>query len=352
MNNLERRLAVLLIEDSETDAQLVLHRITTAGYQARYERVENAEQLARALQDTPWDVVLSDHALPEFDAAEALFLLQRTGIDLPFIVVSGAIGEETAVALMKAGAHDYVMKTNLARLIPAIEREIVEARVRRERNDAEEKVRASLREKELMLKEIHHRVKNNLQIICSLLNLQQQRILQPKMRELFSASQQRIRSMALVHEKIYHSSNLANIDFGEYVKSLSTELLRLDRRPGLTISSEITGISLGVDQAVPCGLILNELLTNSLKHAFPDGQRGEISVSMKHEAPGTYVLLVQDNGVGFPADFNMRKADTLGLQIIRSLVDQLGGTYEARNSGGVMTAVRFPAGAQGPVVAG
>jgi two-component sensor histidine kinase len=337
-----RCLNVLLVEDSESDARLILHRIAQAGYQTMNERVENAEQLAQALKEGSWDVVLSDHSLPEFNAAEALLILQRSGMDLPFIVVSGAIGEETAVRLMKAGAHDYIMKTNLARLVPAIEREIEEAGVRREKSEAEEKVRASLREKEVMLKEIHHRVKNNLQIMTSLLNLQQHRIADTGIRELFAATQRRIRSMALVHEKLYHSSDLAVIAMEDYVHAIAEELLRAVGKPGVVISSAKTDVSMGVDHAIPCGLILNELLTNSLMHGFPDGRTGEIAVSVTREGPDVYLLVVRDNGVGFPATFDMKLSDTLGLLIIRSLVDQLDGSYETVNNGGAMTVVRFP----------
>ena len=338
-----RCLNVLLVEDSESDARLILQRIAQAGYRTVHERVENAEQLARTLKEGQWNVVLSDHSLPEFNAADALLMLQRSGMDLPFIVVSGAIGEETAVALMKAGAHDYVMKTNLARLVPAIEREIEEARVRREKLEAEEKVRTSLREKEIMLKEIHHRVKNNLQIMTSILNLQQHRIADTGMQELFAAAQRRIRSMALVHENLYHSSDLAAIAMEDYVRSIAEELLRAVGKPDVVIIPTITDVYMGVDHAIPCGLILNELLTNSLKHGFPGGRAGEIAISVTLEKPDAYMLVVRDDGVGFPTTFDMKHPDTLGMQIIGSLVEQLEGSIETMNDGGAMTVVRFPA---------
>jgi two-component sensor histidine kinase len=345
-----RSLAVLMIEDSERDALLLLHHLEISEYRIVSERIETAEELTNSLRRTTWDVVLSDFSLPGFDAAEALSILMTSGLDTPFIIVSGAIGEETAVALMKAGAHDYIMKSNLARLLPAIEREIAEALVRKERIVAEEKIRLSLREKEIMLKEIHHRVKNNLQIICSLLHLQQEKIPGAEMQQLFLETQQRVRSMALVHDKLYNSPSLARIDFGDYVRSMSNELLRSYVKPGIVISTDIINISFGVDTAIPCGLIVNELLSNALKHGFPDSRAGNIQVSVKYEKPEDYVLTVSDDGIGFPPEFNVQNTDTLGTQIVCSLVSQLNGTCQMENRGGAMTIIQFsvPARAERP----
>jgi|WetSurMetagenome_2_1015567.scaffolds.fasta_scaffold220632_1 two-component sensor histidine kinase/CheY-like chemotaxis protein len=340
-HTMNHSLAVLIIEDSEQDALLIAHHIEESGYRLTSARVETAEEMAKSLQKDAWDVVLSDYSLPEFDAAEALALLQQSDVDLPFIIVSGAIGEETAVALMRAGAHDYVLKTNLARLVPVIERAIAETHVRRERNAAEEMIRLSLKEKEVMLKEIHHRVKNNLQIICSLLYLQMGRLRDPEMQLLFLETQQRVRSMALVHDKLYASPSLASIDFNCYVQSMSADLLRAFAMHRVTLSTDITDVSLGVDTAVPCGLILNELLSNSLRHAFPDSNAGHIHVSVTCEVPGEYTLEVRDNGVGYPAGFDLRRSGSPGSQIICSLVNQLDGTYSTENKNGAVTTIRF-----------
>ena len=341
MDDAHRNLSVLMIEDSEGDALLILDQIESCGYHAVSERIESADELTKALERKRWDVILSDYSLPAFDTAEALALVQRSGNDIPFIIVSGGIGEEAAVALMKAGAHDYVMKTHLARLVPAIEREIAEAQIRRERVAAEERIRLSLREKELMLKEIHHRVKNNLQVICSILHLQQDKIDNTEMVQLFLETQHRVRSMALVHDKLYQSPSLATIDFSDYVQSLSTELLRTFWKPGVSISTDITDISFGVDTAIPCGLIVNELITNSLKHGFPDGRAGHVYIGIQDSPPGEYTLTVKDDGVGFPPEFDMHKSTSMGTLVICSLVDQLDGTSETTNQEGALTTIRF-----------
>ena len=139
-------LRVLLVEDSESDAALIVRHLNMAGYEVSQERVESAGQMRAALEEPDWDIVIADYKLPEFDAPAALAILQQTGLDLPFIVVSGQIGEETAVALMRAGAHDYLMKDHLARLAPVVERELGEARMRRERRRGQEQLRLSVEE--------------------------------------------------------------------------------------------------------------------------------------------------------------------------------------------------------------
>src|SRR3990172_2235417 len=147
-------LAVLMVEDSESDAQLIIRLLKKAGYDVVSEQVETAEQMRAAWGKGAWDIVISDYSLPQFDGRAALTLLRETGQDIPFIVVSGAIGEETAAAMMKAGAHDYLLKGNLARLAPAVERELAQAETRRERTRAEQ----ALREREHRLSSIYDTV--------------------------------------------------------------------------------------------------------------------------------------------------------------------------------------------------
>jgi PAS domain S-box-containing protein len=136
-------LRVLIVEDSEDDALLVMHELRRGGYNPGFERVETGEAMAAALGKQNWELVIADYVLPSFSGLDALRILQKTGLDLPFIIVSGTIGEETAAEAMKAGAHDYIMKNNLKRLIPAVERELKEAKIRRERKDVEQELRTS-----------------------------------------------------------------------------------------------------------------------------------------------------------------------------------------------------------------
>ena len=204
-----------------------------------------------------------------------------------------------------------------------------------ERKRAEEQIKASLQEKEVLLKEIHHRVKNNLQVISSLLYLQSKNIQDRKTLGMFQDSQYRVRSMALVHERLYQSQDLARVDFAEYVRSLAKYLFRSYGVNTNIIRLKINSddVSLGVDTAIPCGLIINELVSNSLKHAFPEGRTGEIHIELR-DGEGQFRLVASDDGVGFPKDLDFRNTKTLGLQLVNTLVEQLKGTIELDRSGG------------------
>jgi PAS domain S-box-containing protein len=207
---------------------------------------------------------------------------------------------------------------------------------------ADELIRTTLKERETLLKEIHHRVKNNMQVISSLLSLQAAQATEPETIDMFSESQRRIRSMALIHEKLYRSGSLAEIDFGDYVESLVGELLRMYNVPlgAITTTVEIENVQLGVDAAIPCALIINELVSNSLKYAFPDGRTGGVTVALKRENEA-YTLTVADDGVGFPPDVDFRATDSLGMQLVVTLVNQLEGTIELNRENGTAFVISF-----------
>ena len=194
------------------------------------------------------------------------------------------------------------------------------------------------------MKEIHHRVKNNMQVISSLIKLQSSYIKDQKYIEIFKESQNRIKAMALIHEKLYQSKDLVNIDFPEYVKNLVNGLIRSYRSGANTIGlkAEISDVDIGVDSAMPCGLIINELVSNSLKHAFPEGEGGEIKITMRSVNGSEIELIVSDNGVGFPEDIDFRKTDSLGLQLVSTLAEgQLHGTVELKSDKGTEFKIRF-----------
>ena len=210
--------------------------MTSAGYEVSSERVVNDRQMLAALAKQPWDLIIADYRLPDFDAPAALSLLHESGRDIPFIVVSGALGEELAVAIMRAGAQDYLLKADLARLAPAVEREIGDARTRRGRDLAERALNESeerftvqgaaldrqtelLQQRETMLREIHHRVKNNMQVMSSLLSLQSRAASNPETSRMLEENQNRIQSMALLHELLYQSEDLAVVDFPKYLST-------------------------------------------------------------------------------------------------------------------------------------
>ncbi len=208
----------------------------------------------------------------------------------------------------------------------------------------EAKLRSALREKDVLLREIHHRVKNNLQVISSLLNLQALTVASVEARNRLEESQGRIQSMALVHQLLYRSKDLSHIDLLEYVQDLVQRLSQAyggePDRP-IEISVDVPNIRLDIDRAIPCGLIVNELVTNSFKHAFPGQRRGRIWVRLAQEG-GELALDVRDDGVGMPPDFDLEAAQTLGLQIVRTLAHQLNGRVELADRDGTIVRVVFP----------
>jgi len=215
-----------------------------------------------------------------------------------------------------------------------------------ERKKAELELKASLKEKELLLKEVHHRVKNNMQIISSLLNLQSAQAHNQTLRELLQESRNRVRSMALIHEKLYRSHDLAHINFSEYLKSLIESLFKSVKKRGVTYSIDSREAFLEIDQAIPCGLIINELISNTLKHAFPEGKTGKVCVSFSVSDDGKANLSVKDNGIGLPSGFSEISSDTLGLQLVSDLAYQLGGAVTINKDNGkrvgTVVTVEFP----------
>ncbi|MFQ6039075.1 MAG: PAS domain S-box protein, partial [Candidatus Aminicenantales bacterium] len=214
-----------------------------------------------------------------------------------------------------------------------------------ERKRAEDILRTSLEEKEVLLREIHHRVKNNMQIISSLLRLQARTIKDPRMQEMFKESQNRIRSMALIHEKLYQTEDLTRINFAQYIRSLTVHLFHTYKvNPNIVrINTRVDDIFLDINRAIPCGLVVNELVSNSLKHAFPDGRKGEIRILLTREKRKKVRLVVGDNGVGLPQEVDHRDPRTLGLQLVYDLVRQLDGKIRLDRTKGSTFVITFQA---------
>jgi PAS domain S-box-containing protein len=212
-----------------------------------------------------------------------------------------------------------------------------------ERKQALEQIKTSLHEKEVLLKEIHHRVKNNMQVITSLLSLQSKTIGDGPALAVFRDSQNRVKSMALIHETLYQSKDLSRINFAEYLQKLVAHVSRSYRiRPdAVKINVRVDDISLPIDTAVPCGLIINELASNSLKYAFPADNKGEINITFDR-ADAHFVLRVSDTGIGLPADFDPEKGRSLGMKLVRMLTTQLCGEIECSNGVGTTFEITFP----------
>ncbi|MDP2729977.1 MAG: histidine kinase dimerization/phosphoacceptor domain -containing protein [Dehalococcoidales bacterium] len=244
-------------------------------------------------------------------------------------------------------AHD-VLEARVAERTAELRRSntLIEEEIE-ERKRAEKVVKASLREKEALLKEIHHRVKNNLQIVRSMLNLQLSQVRDPEAEEMFKESHNRVYAMALIHEKLYQSESLARIDFSEYIQSLIANLFLSYGVSGIIKPRiSVENVSFDVDSAIPCALIINELVSNALKHAFPASKRtdgtGEVCIDLRRSQKG-YRLTVSDNGIGLPEGFEVQDSKSLGLNLVSALAKQLNGTLRIAENGQTRFIVEFAA---------
>ncbi|MBD3883881.1 PAS domain S-box protein [Phormidium tenue FACHB-886] len=292
-------------------------------------------------------IQLADIVNRPFWEARWWTISEATQTQLKAAIAQAAAGEFVRYEVNVRGAGETVATIDFS-LKPlkdetgAVVLLIPEGRDISDRKQAEQ-AKASLEEKEVLLQEIHHRVKNNLQIISSLLNLQSKYIKDPATLEVFKESQERVRSMALIHEKLYQSEDLAQIDFAEYIQSLTANLFRsyaVKAQP-IALKLEVSPVSLNVDTAIPCGLIINELVTNSLKHAFPTAQTGEIFIQFYADADHRLTLIIGDNGIGLPQGLNLKTIRSLGLQLVFNLTKQLKGTIDISHQQGVLFKITF-----------
>jgi len=213
------------------------------------------------------------------------------------------------------------------------------------RKKTEKMLKNSLDAKEMLLKEIHHRMKNNLMIISSLLNLQSRYIKDEESKNIFKESQNRARSMALMHERLYQSADLKSIDFGDYISTQANDIYHtyvMDTNL-IKLNIDVDDLRLDINTSIPLGLIVNELVTNSLKHGFPEGKSGEIGIIF-HKQDENYILEIKDNGVGFSEDIDYNNTDSLGLQLINNLTDQIDGEIEFNTSSGTSFKISFKEG--------
>jgi two-component sensor histidine kinase len=231
--------------------------------------------------------------------------------------------------------NNHLFKLEGETVALAISRDITE------RKKAENIIKNSLKEKEVLLKEIHHRVKNNMQIISSLLNLQSCSIDDKETLNVLQESQNRVRSMAIMHEKLYQSNDLTNLQFNDYIERLVSDLFfsyNVNKRINAVFN--VDDVKLNMETAVPLGLIVSELVSNCLKHAFPNDMKGNILISLKkHE--DRYILIIKDNGVGFPEDIDYKNTDSLGLQLVINLVGQIDGEIKLEKDDGTIFTIIF-----------
>ena len=458
---------ILILEDVPLDVELMEREIRRSGIEFISETVDNEEDFIRAIDEFRPDVILADHSLPSFDGLSALSIARERCPWVPFIFVSGKIGEEFAVEALKAGATDYVLKSNFSKVPIAIRRAIREIeneqeleRIRQsliesnwqlseaqkigrigswqwniasetlscsdealrilgiprdefsgsihemisrihpdERMTFNESIRslrpfegeyrilrddgstsfvllraevlrdsegnpksligikqditedkrirksleASIREKEFLLSEIHHRVKNNLQLISSLLRLQSRYIEDEKSLEIFMECQNRVKSIALVHEKLYGSGDMMVVNLAEYIEELLSELRNMCRGRDTVFRTKFDEVNVGINTAVSIGLIVNELVTNAIKHGIDSS--GEVRIEL-FVSDGRGTLVVADDGKGLPEGIELLDPPGFGLKLVKFMLRRINGAISADNRGGGVFTVTFDAGGE------
>jgi len=370
-------LRVLLVEDSESDAALIVRHLTMADYDVRWERVETAGQMRAALEQPDWDIVIADYMLPGFDAPAALAILQQTGLDLPFAVVSGHIGEETAVALMKAGAHDYLMKNHLARLAPVVERELGEARMRRERRRGEEKLRLSVQdlarsnaELEQFAYVVSHDLQEPLRMVASYVQLLDERYkdqLDSNAHEFIAyAVDGATRMKRMITDLLTYSRIGKN---GKEIAAVGCEAALGQACADLRacITEAAAEISHGPLPTVPGDAaqfthLFQNLIGNAIKFRSQAPPRVHVSAEQNGEE---WVFSVRDNGIGLDPQFADRiflvfqrlhgredyPGTGIGLAIARKIVEGRGGRIWVESEPGKGATFRFSVPASHPEAA-
>jgi two-component sensor histidine kinase len=339
---------ILIVDDMPDNLRLLDEMLAEQGFTVR--AALNGPRALSTVQITPPDLILLDIKMPEmdgFEVCERLKADERTR-DIPVIFISALQDVADKVKGFSLGAVDYITKpfqaeevlarvhTHLAlRNLQVHLEELVEERTT--------ELRAALEHKTALLREVHHRTRNNMQVMSVLLGLHAQSIDDESTQQFLKGLQARIDSMSLVHQKL-HRSDLMRINLKEYIKDLA-RTMQVNYRVSsgrITFTFDTEAVLMTIDSAVPFGLLLNELLSNALKHAFPDDRKGEIHITLHTIDEGKRELRVCDNGVGLPENFDLNKANTLGLQLIKILIRQLRGTVEfQRKDPGTELIIRF-----------
>jgi two-component sensor histidine kinase len=321
---------VLLIEDNLGDIVLLKSMLDDAENLFELKIVESLKDSLNTLNKSDFDVIVLDLGLPDSNGFETFIQVHDHSPQIPIIILTGLEDEELGVRAVKKGAQDYLIKAQINTKL--LHRSIKYAIQRQ----------ASLKKKDLMIKEIHHRMKNNMQIISSLLSLQGDYVDDLKILNILKESQTRVRSMSILHEKLYQSEDEYWINTSDYIHRLVQNLFKTHTIEGgiITPIIDVENVKLNIKTAVPCGLIINELLSNSLKYAFPQEREGEIHISLKAK-DNKFKLIISDSGIGLPEDLDFRNTESLGLKLVNSLTNQIDGKIELDRSQGTKFKITF-----------
>ncbi len=345
----KHNISLLFVEDNDT-IRFLYNRLLSNRVSEFYIGENGQEGLELYKKHKP-DLIITDISMPIMDGLEMIGHIKAIDPEVKVIVMSAYSIKEYFLEAINHGVHGYLIKPveakKLFNLIDdlagniLLTKELVEKEEKRK--EAEENLKRSLDEKEILLKEVHHRVKNNMQIISSILKMQERLIDDKQLKMVLEESQNRIRSMALIHENLYRNENLANIMFSNYVKSLAGNLARSfsEKQGNVTFEYDIDDVYLPLDIGIPCGLIINELISNSFKYAFEQVERGKIIINLKRLNEQSFRLVVADNGPGLPKDIDIEKSGSLGMKIVTKLVMQIEGVLKYENSHGAKFIIEF-----------
>jgi two-component sensor histidine kinase len=333
---------VLLVDDDEDDYVITRDLLATVtSPRCALEWRATYDQGLATILENRHDVYLLDYALGAHDGIELIRVASQNNVTGPVLLLTAHDDSEVDALAAAAGATDYLVKSHMT--APLLGRAIRYALARHETSEA---LRRGAREKTVMLQEIHHRVKNNLQMISSLINFQMEHVKNPETRAILRVTQTRVHSIALIHEKLYQSPLLASVDMGEYTRGLVAMLMQTHDKH---VRAEVRAVDivLPVDLGLPCGLILSELVSNALKHAFPARAADEprppaIVIDLRQEKNG-FVLSVADNGVGLCLPPGAKDTKSLGLRLVGMFAEQLGGSVVFSTDEGTRCTVAFPA---------
>lgn len=346
---LPHQISLLFVEDNDTIRSLYEKRLRKRA-ETFYVAENGQEGLEKFKAHNP-DLIITDISMPIMNGLDMIREIKKLSEDVQVIVMSAYSVKEYFLDAINLGVNGYLIKpvdpVKLYTIIDQLagnillKKALAEKEIRR--RVAEKNLKRSLDEKDVLLKEVHHRVKNNMQIISSILTMQERLVEDDKLRTVLAESRNRIRSMALIHENLYQHENLANIQFSNYVKSLAGNLSRTyyDLQQKVRFEYDLTEVYLPLDIGIPCGLIINELISNAFKHAFADNGQGLIRISLVRKSKKEFMLEVADNGRGMDPDFDVKKSRSLGMRIVFKLVQQIDGHLDYDFSNGTKYNISF-----------
>jgi two-component sensor histidine kinase len=340
-------LNVLLVEDNPGDVRLLKEMLaTTSTGSFNLLALTRLDLALKRLAEGGIDIAVLDLGLPDEDGVEIVRRVRRAAPQVPVIVLTGRDDDVAVAEAMAEGVQDYLVKGQIEkRALPrALSYAVERFRLINKLALANTELERRIHEKDILLGEIHHRVKNSLQVVSSLLSLEAGSVKDQAVIDMMKNTQNRIRSMALIHQTLYQSQDFANVDFHSFLLSLVPTLISsYSLHPDeIELEIHVDEVKLSLDCAIPCGLIVNELISNSLKHAFPEGRGGKITITFCKEDDDYVVLSVNDDGIGIPKDFNFENTETLGMQLVYLLAEQIGGTIKVDHHSPTKLDLRFP----------